>query len=102
MSDERLCDVSIMILAGCLTPDIDWLRQGGPAWAGHDGRNPGRRAGRPFAAFNPKHSNNVNLVGRLSLHSVLKYKIYELVSYEAILLPISGQFLAMNTTYHSH
>ena len=32
VSDERLCDVSIMILAGCLTPDIDWLRQGGPAW----------------------------------------------------------------------
>ena len=31
VSDERLCDVSIMILAGCLTPDIDWLRQGGPA-----------------------------------------------------------------------
>ena len=31
MSDERLCDVSIMILAGCLTPDIDWLRQGGQA-----------------------------------------------------------------------
>ena len=31
MSDERLCDVSIMIFAGCLTPDIDWLRQGGQA-----------------------------------------------------------------------
>jgi hypothetical protein len=23
-----LCDVSIMILVGCLTPDIDWVQQG--------------------------------------------------------------------------